>query len=51
MEFILFLVLGIVVFVPLDGNARIVALVVYSVLMLLWLLGGVGVFHLPTFPR
>lgn len=38
-EFILFALIGIVLFVPLQGNARTICMVVYVVLMVLWLLG------------
>jgi hypothetical protein len=44
-EFALFLILGIVVFWPAAANARIVLLVCFVVLMLLWwLLFGAGAF-------
>lgn len=45
--FLLFLTLGLTVFVPLSGQARIVALVVFAILMVLWLLGGLGVLTMP----
>ena len=41
MEFLLFLLLGFAVFIPVTGNARIITMVVYAVLMVL-LLFGVG---------
>lgn len=46
MEFLLFLLLGLAVFIPLGGNARLVAMVVYVVLMLLLLLGVGSGFNL-----
>jgi hypothetical protein len=39
-EFILFVLLGLCVFVPLSERAKTVALVVYVVLMVLWLVAG-----------
>lgn len=42
--FILFLILGLAVFVPLGGGGRMVALVIFTVLMVVWLLQGVGAF-------
>lgn len=50
LEFALFLILGLVEFVPLAGNGKLVAMIVFVVLMLLWLLGvvgGVAGWHLP----
>jgi hypothetical protein len=47
-EFILFAILGWVVFAPAPvGQGRIVLLVVFVVLMMIWLLQGVGAFTIP----
>jgi uncharacterized membrane protein YtjA (UPF0391 family) len=50
LDFILFLILGLVVFVPLAGNARLVAMIVFVVIMVLWLVGGFAGWnmHLPV---
>ena len=40
--FILFLILGLTVFIPLQPGARTVAMVVFVVLMVVWLLQGLG---------
>jgi hypothetical protein len=42
--FILFLILGLAVFWPVTGQGRIVLLVIFVVLMLFWLLTGLGAF-------
>ena len=47
LEFVLFVLLGLAIFVPVSGNGRIVLLVVYVVLLLLWLLQGTGTTTLP----
>jgi hypothetical protein len=47
LEFVLFAILGWAVFGPPPGNARIVLLVIFVVLMVLWLLQGVGAFTIP----
>jgi hypothetical protein len=50
-EFILFLILGYCVFAwppsPIPTN-RVILLVIFVVLMLLWLVAGVAGFHVPT---
>lgn len=46
-EFVLFLILGLVLFVPLEGNGRLVAMIVFVVLMVLWLVSGVAGWHIP----
>jgi hypothetical protein len=47
LEFILFGILGWVVFGPPAGQGRIVLLVIFVVLMVLWLLQGLGAFTIP----
>lgn len=42
LEFVLFLVLGLAVFIPLQPNARIVAMVVFTVIMALWMFAGLA---------
>jgi len=50
--FVLFLILGIAVFwVPVSANGRIVLLVVFVVLMLLWALQGGGVLSIPNWGK
>jgi len=39
-EYALFAILGLAVFVPLAGNGKLVAMIVYVVLMVLWLAAG-----------
>lgn len=40
LEFVLFLIIGLQVYVPFVGNAKLVAMIVYIVIMVLWLIGG-----------
>jgi hypothetical protein len=48
LEFVLFAILGWVCFAPpANPNGRIVLLVVFIVLMILWFLLGLGAFKLP----
>lgn len=46
LEFVLFLILGLVEFVPLTGNGKLVAMIVFVVIMVLWLIGGVAGWNL-----
>jgi hypothetical protein len=42
LQFVLLAILGVAVFVPLAGNGRLVAMIVFVVLMVLWLVLGGG---------
>jgi hypothetical protein len=47
---VLFLILGLVLFIPLVENGRLAAMVVFVVIMALWLIGGLAGWnlHLPV---
>lgn len=49
-DFVMFVLLGFVVFVPLQASAKIIAMVVYVVVMILWFIGGLAGWplHLPV---
>ena len=44
-EFVLFVLLGLTVFVPLSERAKTVAMIVYVVLMVLWIAAGATGFN------
>jgi hypothetical protein len=46
-EFTLFFILGLVEFVPLAGNGKLVAMIVFIVLMVLWAVVGFTGYQLP----
>jgi uncharacterized membrane protein len=47
-EFVLFVILGWMVFAPpANPNGRVVLMVVFVVLLILWVLVGVGAFKIP----
>jgi hypothetical protein len=47
LEFILLAILGFVVFAGATGTLHLVLMIVFIVLMVLWFVGGIGVFNAP----
>jgi hypothetical protein len=48
-EFLLFLIIGLTLFVPLSERGKLVAMIFYTVIMALWILAGATGYNVPHF--